>query len=147
MYIQLKRINVSVKWNGRRKPELLFDITKADSDPDTFDDMMERKFYYDQKSDRKMYLSNEIDVEFVTRELEFAQQQSDAAHMLEDELSYIYDDENKDDSTLIPCESDNLNVSNLNVSLNRSGVVRTSKVCASMDGNSNRSILRDSNHS
>ena len=34
---------------------------------------------------------------------------------------------------LIPCESDNLNVSNLNVGLNRSGVVRTSKVCANME--------------
>ena len=72
----------------QKEAELLFDITKADSDPDTFDDM-ERKFYYDQKSDRKMYLSNEINVEFVTRELEFAQQQSAAAHMLEDELSYM----------------------------------------------------------
>ena len=99
----------------------LFDTKNDCSNPAHFDEI-ERLFYNDQLNERKMYLSEEIDVEFEEKQKEILDSTS---NIVDDEISFIYCDEQNE---LLPLNSSMYSVE-LSQSVNRSGIARMSKLC------------------
>ena len=109
----------------RKMSFILFNIKKVDSDPETFDEM-EKTFYYDQLGDRKMYLSEEIDAEYQAKEEEAVQKHITKETQLEEEMSFIFDDDDDDG-----CAVNEMNTSADpmdNIRLNRSGLARVTNL-------------------
>ena len=95
----------------------LFDILKTTANPDEFDDD-ERIFYYNQKLNRIGTISNEVDDRYNNPIL---RPEEDLAEEEEEEATASKDEE---DDTVVDMDIDGSFVEPMNVSLNRSGIIR-----------------------